>query len=276
MKTTFNKFDLTGKTAFITGGGTGLGYVMARGLSSLGATVMIAARREAVLQASAEKLAAETGNQVLYTAIDLSDPKSVTAAAERAISALNGVDIFIGNGGQDGLELIDRTTDAVVDELFQVNIQSNISLVRLFIPGMRAKKWGRVIFSSSFTSKVGSAHEGLGAYVATKSGLNAFTRVAACEAGHDRITFNSLILGTYMTDIMHGVIAGFDKEYGAGTGQAFINTMSSMTALGRLGEPHEIEGIVQLLASDAGSYITAAEITIDGGMSITMKPNPPK
>lgn len=89
------------------------------------------------------------------------------------------------------------------------------------------------------------------------------------------ITFSSLILGTYMSDIMHGVIAGIDKEHGAGAGQVFLNTVASMTALGRLGEPDEVESIVQLLASDAGSYITGVEIPIDGGMSITMKPNMP-
>ena len=76
-----------------------------------------------------------------------------------------------------------------------------------------------------------------------------------------------------MTDIMHCVIAGIDKNQGAGAGQAFLNSVSCMTALGRLGEPHEIESIVQLLASEAGSYITGAEISIDGGMSITMKPH---
>ena len=275
MNASFKNFDLTGKTAYITGGGTGLGYVMARGLSRLGATVMMAARREDVLRERANALSAETGNKVLYATIDLSNPGNIAASAERAIATLKGVDIFIGNAGQDGLELIDRTTEAVVDDLFQVNVQSNISLVRLFLPHMRSKKWGRVLFSSSFTTRRGSPHEGFGAYAATKNGLNAFARVAACEAGHDGITFNSLILGTYMTDIMRGVIAGIDKEHGAGAGQAFLNTVASMTALGRLGQPDEVESIVQLLASDAGSYITGAEIPIDGGMSITMKPNMP-
>lgn len=275
MSDTFRKFDLSGKTAFITGGGTGLGYVMSRALLRLGARVMIAARRADVLEQSAIKLRAETGGEVLVTTVDLSDLGSVAAASAHATEALGGVDIFIGNGGQDGLELLDVSTDAVVEQLFKINTISNISLSRAFLPHMRARKWGRVMFSSSITSKCGTAHEGMSAYAATKGALNSFVRVAAAETGHDGITFNSLIFGVYLTEIMEGVLATVVQHQGQAAADAFVNTFASMTALGRLGNPEEIEGVIQLLASPAGSYITGAEIPVDGGLSITMKPNMP-
>ncbi len=275
MNDTFKKFDLSGKSAFITGGGTGLGYIMARGLANLGAKVMISARREDVLKASAEKLTKETGGQVLYSAIDLSNKRNVAEVASRAAAVLNGVDIFIGNAGQDGLQLVDLTTDDTVEQVFQVNTIANIALARIFLPHMREKKWGRVIFSSSCTSKCGTPHEGMGAYAASKGALNAFTRVAASETGHDGITFNSLILGIYLTEILQGVVSNIEAAQGAEAAQGFLNTFSCMTAVGRLGQPEEVEGLVQLLASNAGSYITGAEIPIDGGVTITMKPNMP-
>ena len=273
MDDTFKKFDLGGKTAYITGGGTGLGFVMARGMAHLGARIMIAGRREEILKASAARLQAETGQSVSYATVDLADTRSVTSAAAHAINALGGVDIFIGNAGQDGLELLEKSTDGTISQLFQVNAIANFSLAKAFLPHMRSKKWGRVILSSSVTSKRGTAHEGMSAYAATKGALNAFVRVAACETGHDNITFNSLILGIFLTDILRGVVEQIAQQQGAAAAKGFMDGFSCMTALGRLGRPDEVEGVVQLLASDAGRYITGAEIPIDGGVSVTMKPN---
>ena len=113
-------------------------------------------------------------------------------------------------------------------------------------------------------------------YTAVKGALNSFTRTAAAEAGHDGITVNSLILGMYLTDIVRGIFDQLDKAHGAGAGAAAQNSFASMTALGRLGETPEVEGLIQLLASDAGSYITGANLAIDGGMSIMLRPNPPR
>lgn len=275
MNNTFKKFDLQGRNAFITGGGTGLGYVMARGLASLGAKVMLSARREDVLKASAGRLAADTGAQVLYSTIDLSNPGNITQVARDAVKTMGGVDIFIGNAGQDGLQLVGETTDDAVEDLFQINTLSNIALARTFLPHMREKKWGRILFSSSCTSKCGTPNEGMGAYAATKGALNAWTRVAASETGHDGITVNSLILGIYLTEILQGVVDNIGAAQGAVAAEGFLKTFSCMTALGRLGHPDEVEGVVQLLASDAGRYITGAEIPVDGGVTITMKPNIP-
>lgn len=273
MNDVLQKFDLTGKTAFITGAGTGLGYYMARGLARLGARVMIAARREAVLADAAAKLAAETGGAILTCKIDLADPASVSEAARQAGETLGGVDIFIGNAGQDGLQLIEHTTDAEVTQLFQVNLLSNIALCREFVPQMRRKKWGRIIFSSSVTAKLGTWDDGLGAYAATKGAMNSFIRVLAAEAGHDGITANSLILGVYFTDILRGVVDGIAATQGQEAAQGFLDSFSSLTTLGRLGQPDEVEGIVQLLASDAGSYITGGEIPVHGGLGTAMKPH---
>jgi NAD(P)-dependent dehydrogenase (short-subunit alcohol dehydrogenase family) len=99
-------------------------------------------------------------------------------------------------------------------------------------------------------------------------------RSIAGDVGRHNITANAIVLGFFMTDILSDVSAQIEKEQGADAAVAFLNEFRDSTALGRIGAPKEIEGLVNLLASDAGSYITGASIPIDGGMSIMMRPLP--
>ena len=271
----FKKFDLTGKTAVVTGGATGLGYYMTRGLMRSGAKVMMAARRENVLKEAAETLRAETkSGEILYHTVDLNQRDTIKTFSEHAIKTMGGVDIFIGNAGQDIFEQVDKITDPVIDQMFQVNVSSNMELMRDFLPHMRKNKWGRVLFSSSGTSINTSAQEGMGVYAATKSALNAFARSAAAETGHDGITVNSIVLGMYMTPMLADHLAMVEKTH-PGASKAFTDSFGSMTAIGRLGRCDEIEGLIQLLASNAGSYITGGNIVPDGGLTIMLRPNQP-
>ena len=275
MNEAFKKFDLSGKTAFFTGGGTGLGYYMARGLARSGAKVMIAARRESVLREAALQLTQESNsNPVLYCTIDLNDRADLARVAKYANETLGGVDIFVGNAAQDDPEPVDGIRDETMYRLLQVNIAANIELFRAFLPKMRAKKWGRVIFSSSIGSRLSAPDTVTSVYGACKSALNAFARHAATEVGHDGITVNSIIIGLYRSQMFEDALGIIAKERGEAPAKAFVESFASMTALGRFGQPHELEGVMQLLASDAGSYITGSELTVDGGMSIMMKPNP--
>lgn len=275
MNKAFKKFDLTGKTAFVTGGGTGLGYYMARGLALSGAKVMIAARREDVLKDAAARLTEEAeGNAVLYTPIDLRDNASIGKTARETAEQLGGIDIFVGNAGGEGKGMVYEDQEENLANLMQVNFAANVTLVRHFVLHMREKKWGRIIFSSSESSIRGVAG-GQSMYGASKGALNSYTKMAAMELGHEGITVNSLIIGFFLTDMMKtNVIERMDKLKGPGAGAAMAKDFASNTAVGRLGDPSEIEGLVQLLASDAGSFITGSEVLIDGGTSIMMRPKP--
>lgn len=116
MKAAFKKFDLTGKTALITGGATGIGLELTRALAQSGAKVMIAARREGVLKKVAEELmAAPEIESILYRRVDLADQESVKALSDHAISTMCGVDIFIGNAAIDGLEFVDSISRSALD-----------------------------------------------------------------------------------------------------------------------------------------------------------------
>lgn len=267
--------NLRGRTALVTGGATGLGYHMTRALARAGATVLIAARREDVLRQAAERLNADgdVAGEVRWHMVDLADRTSIAALAAHAIETLRGIDIFIGNAGQDFNEHIANIQNSSIDRIMQVNVSANVELVRAFLPGMRVKKWGRVMFSSSVSTIVTSPHEGIGMYTATKGALNAFARTLAVEAGHDNITANSLVIGFFITDMVKHAEELLRKTQGEAAARRFMQDFVGMTALGRAGKPQELEGLIQLLASDAGSYITGTNLVIDGGMSIMLRPN---
>lgn len=272
MHDTFRKFDLSGRSAFVTGGGTGIGYYLARGLASLGARVMIAARREELLRSAAAKLGEESGREVLFTTIDLSDRGNTIACARSAIARLGGVDIFVGNAAQDGFCPIERIRDEDVDRMLLVNVTANITLSRLFLPHMRERRWGRILFSSSITERLVSAQEGMTAYAASKSAVGSLARSIAVEAGHDGVTANALVFGAFMTDMLEAALDSAGAEQRA----RIVESVVSQNALGRFARPPEVEGVVQLLASDAGSYITGATIPVEGGWTVTLKANPPR
>lgn len=273
----FKKFDLTGRTAVVTGGSAGLGYFMARGLARSGAKVVLTARRESVLKEAADKMAADAPQgHVEYATVDLADRHSVDALARTTLDRFGGIDILIGNAGVDLFEPVDAITDDNLDQIMQVNFAANVALMRAYLPHMREQKWGRIMFSSSATSVVTSPHEGMSVYTAAKSALNGFARTAAAETGHDNITVNSIVFGMYLTDMVREHLKVVEGAAGIDAVRGFEVSFASMTAAGRLGECEEVEGLAQLLASDAGSYITGSNLAIDGGMSIMLRPNEPR
>jgi NAD(P)-dependent dehydrogenase (short-subunit alcohol dehydrogenase family) len=275
MSGPFAKFDLAGKTALVTGGATGLGYHMTKALADAGATVLIAARREAVLCESAERLNSDAGigRRVHWRRVDLGDRASVAELASHALERFGGIDIYVGNAALDFHMHVEDIKDDAMDLMLQANIASNVALVRAFLPGMRARKWGRVIFSSSATTGAASPFEGASLYTAVKGALNAFTRTLATEVGHDNITANALILGFFVTDMVTHAQDHIRAAEGDAAAHKFLEDFVGMTALGRGGRPEELEGLIQLLASDAGSFITGSCLVVDGGLSIMLRPN---
>ncbi|MET0658065.1 MAG: SDR family oxidoreductase [Steroidobacteraceae bacterium] len=275
MSSTFGKFRLHGRSAVVTGGATGLGYHMSKGLADAGANVLIAARRESVLREAADRLNAslEGEGSVHWCAVDLGDRESVAHLAQHALSTFGSVDIYIGNACQDFHEHVDNISNEAIDRMMQVNISANVELTRAFLPGMRAKRWGRFLFSSSATTVVTSPFEGCSMYTAVKGALNAFTRTLAVEVGHDNITANALILGFFVTDMVLHAQNHIGATQGKEAARKFMEDFISMTALGRAGSPAELEGLIQFLASDAGSYVTGSNLVVDGGLSIMQRPN---
>lgn len=253
----------------VTGGGSGLGFSIAKALVQSGASVLIAARGEDRLKEAVRRLEAESGpGDLSYTVADLLDNNSVQALIDHALSKLGGVDIFVGNSAYEHLQQIDVVEADVAADLYQVNTISNMLLVKGFLPHMRKQKWGRIIAIASIASLLGTAPEGTGAYGASKGALASYARVAAAEAGRDGITVNTIHPSMFMTDMMQGIVDKADEA----VRQYLLHGFTDNCALGRWGDPEEIGGIIQLLASDAGSFITGTDISLDGGHAIMMKP----
>lgn len=266
-------FDLTGRRAVVTGGGTGLGYAMTEALAAAGATVLIAGRRVDMLTAAADQIRATLPEaMLLQETVDLYCATDVDRFAERAVDRLGGVDIFVGNAGAVHAQGFGAITQGEVDRTMQLNLNANIALSQSFAAHMMAQGWGRILFSSSTASHLAAPLQGNLAYAAAKSGVNGFMRVIAAELGRYGVTVNSLILGVFWTSILRDAVTALRIEEGEDAAEALIDGFVEMTALGRLGEPEDLHGIVQLLASDAGRYITGASIPMDGGTSVMMRP----
>lgn len=266
----FGAVDLSNRTVLITGGATGIGLAMTKALAGVGATVMMTARREEVLRDAAEALNADPtiAGRILWQTVDLASRESVKALSDEALRNLGVVDVFIGNAGAEVQQPIEEVTDEAIDHQLRVNLTANIELTRDFLPHMRRQGWGRFIYCSSAASQAGSAGDQMSVYGAAKSGINGFMRYVAAEAGRDGVTANSLILGIYLTEMVEAHLSGEAARH------QFLVEVPAMTALGRPARPHEIAGLIQLLASDAGGYITGASLAIDGGMTATLRPNP--
>jgi NAD(P)-dependent dehydrogenase (short-subunit alcohol dehydrogenase family) len=245
-------FDLTGKVALVTGGNKGLGRAMARGFAEAGADVFIASRNEAELKSSLEYILDGTGVKGAYTVADVANREDVKRIAAEAEAKFGRIDILVNNAGMNAPQAIDDITDEVWDRVVEVNLTSVMGLTRAVVPGMKARKWGRIIHISSIMGQVSKERRNV--YSATKSSLMGLARASALDLGPFGVTVNCLAPGPFMTDMPMSLLGPAEK-------QAF----SDRTALGRWGDPTELVGPAVFLASDAGSYVTGQTLFIDGG-----------
>ena len=142
-------FDLTGRTAFVTGGSKGLGKAMARGLAEAGADIFISSRNEDQLKAALDEILDGTGRKGGYCVADMAKRDDVRRLGEEALAKMGKVDILINNAGTNAPEPIDQITEETWDRVLETNLHSVMLLTRAMIPGMRERKWGRVIHISS-------------------------------------------------------------------------------------------------------------------------------
>jgi NAD(P)-dependent dehydrogenase (short-subunit alcohol dehydrogenase family) len=246
-------FDLTGKTALVTGGSKGLGKSMARVFAEAGADLFICSRNHDELKAAAADIGEGLTAKVEYMTSDLADPSQAQKLADAAMERLGRVDILVNNAGSNIPQPIDQITDEAWDRIIELNLSSPVRLTRALVPQMKARKWGRIIHISSVLGLAGLA--GRSVYGSTKSALLGLTRSSAIDLGPFGITVNSIAPGFFLTDLPGRLLSEEEKRRAA-----------ERTALGRWGRPEEIAGAALLLASDAGSYITGSALLVDGGV----------
>jgi NAD(P)-dependent dehydrogenase (short-subunit alcohol dehydrogenase family) len=248
-------FDLTGRTALVTGGSKGLGFAMARGLAEAGADVAICSRNETELAKARDVIAGATNRKIEAIAADMTDRTDVKRLAEDATRRLGKIDILVNNAGTNVPQATDAITDETWDHLIELNLTSPMALTRALVPGMKERQWGRIIHISSMFGLI--SKEKRDAYSATKAGLIGMARASALELGPFKITVNCLAPGPFLTELPASLLSKEERD-----------RWSQVTALGRWGDPKELVGPLLLLASDAGSYITGQAIVVDGGFTV--------
>jgi len=248
-----NLFDLSGRVALVTGGSKGLGKAMAREFALAGADVAISSRHDDELKSAAAEIREGTSARVVHLVADMTDRKDVKRLADWAVESLGKVDILVNNAGSNLPQPIDQISDDDWDALIQLNLSSCMALSRALAPGMKERRWGRVIHISSVLGLTGKA--GRSIYCATKSGLIGLARASAIDLGPFGITVNCIAPGPFLTDLPMNLLSDAEKA-----------EFAARTVVGRWGEPRELAGAALLLASDAGSYISGTTITVDGGL----------
>ena len=245
-------FDITGRVALVTGGSKGLGLAMARGFAEAGADVVISSRHQAELDVALAQITDGLDVKGLTVVADMTSRDDVKRLAETALSEMGRVDVLVNNAGSNVPEEIDEITNENWDRIIELNLSSCMALTRELVPQMKERGWGRVIHISSIMGLV--SKEGRNAYSATKSGLLGLTRASALDLGGSGITVNSICPGPFLTALPQSVLSAEQVAF-----------FAERTALGRWGDPRELVGTALLLGTDAGSYITGTEITVDGG-----------
>jgi NAD(P)-dependent dehydrogenase (short-subunit alcohol dehydrogenase family) len=246
-------FRLDGRVALITGGSRGLGEAMAAALASAGADLMLVSRHEEEVQATAERLAAESGRRVRAVAADVAEGAAVSHMVDHTLSTFGRIDILINSAGinirKPTLEMGDAEWDQVVD----INLKAPFLCARAVAPHMIAQGRGRIINMSSMIGMVGLG--GRAPYTSAKGGLILLTKTLALEWATHGITVNAICPGPFLTPLNEPVTRNPEAN------AAFLASIP----LGRWGMPDEIGGMALLLASDAGSFITGAALAVDGG-----------
>ena len=251
--TVLDQFRLAGRRALVTGGGRGLGRVIAQALAEAGADVAVAGRTLDVCQEAAREIAAATGRRTLALAADVTLAAEVERLVREVEDGLGPIDILVNNAGVNIRGVVEELGEADWDTVMGTNLKAPFLCARAVGPGMCARGWGRVINLGSILSVV--AISGRAPYASSKAGVLGLTRVLALEWAKRGVTVNAICPGPFATDMNRQLLTDPVKY------QAFVEKIP----LGRWGELHEIVGAAVFLASDAASFVTGSALFVDGG-----------
>ena len=243
-------FDLTGRTALVTGASGGLGGSIARALHARGAAVALSGTRRAALEA----LAAELKDRAHPAPCDLADPAAADALVPAVEAALGPLDILVNNAGVTRDNLLMRMKDADWDSVLAINLTAAFRLSRAVLKGMVRRRHGRIINIASVVGVSGNA--GQGNYAAAKAGLIGMSKSLAAEVATRGITVNCIAPGFIMSPMTEGL------------DQKQRDAILASVPIGRLGSGEDIGAAAVYLASSEAGYVTGQTLHVNGGMAM--------
>jgi gluconate 5-dehydrogenase len=251
---TAHPFDLSGRRALVTGSGGGLGFAIAQGLARAGAEVVLNGRNRDKLDAARQSLRGDglTAHAMLF---DVTDPDAVAAALAHIEQDIGPLDIVVNNAAVNRRQPLADVSDAQWRELMAANLDAPFFVARAVIPGMKARRRGKIVNICSLASDIGRPN--IVPYATSKGGLKMLTRALAVELAPHNVQVNGIAPGFFKTDMNAPLIA--DAEFSA--------WVARRTPAGRWGEPSEIAGAAVFLASGAADYVTGHLLYVDGGFS---------
>ncbi|MDO8306564.1 3-hydroxybutyrate dehydrogenase [Herminiimonas sp.] len=255
---------LQGKTALITGSTSGIGLGIARALAQQGAHIVLNGFGDAdeikALQAS---LAQDCGVKTIYHPADMSKPLEIAAMMKFATEKFGGVDILVNNAGIQHVADIEDFPVDKWDAIIAINLSSAFHTMRLALPAMKMKNWGRIINIASAHGLVGSAQKS--AYVAAKHGIVGLTKAAALETAQTGVTCNAICPGWVLTPLVQKQVDARAEKEGVSIEAAKKGLLSEKQPSGEFVTPEQLGALAVFLCSEAANQVRGAAWNMDGG-----------
>jgi 3-oxoacyl-[acyl-carrier protein] reductase len=253
---------LRGRVALVAGSSRGLGRAVAEELASAGAHLVLCARHEGPLREAAEAIEQANGVRVASVAADLGDPAQTDAVVDAALHAFGRVDVLVTNTGGPPPGPFESHSREAWREAVRQNLESVLDLVRPVLPGMKERRWGRIINVTSIAAK--QPVENLILSNSVRAAVIGFARTLANEVAPYGVTVNNVLPGYTRTQRVEELAERNAAARGGAPADAFA-VWEREIPMGRLGEPREFAALVAFLASERASYITGTSIPVDGG-----------
>jgi 3-hydroxybutyrate dehydrogenase len=255
---------LKGKTAVVTGSTSGIGLAYATALAAEGANILLNGFGDAAaIEKERSGLADKYGGKVAYNGADLTKPDQVKSLIDQATSDLGGVDILINNAGVQHVAPIEDFPPEKWDLIIALNLSAAFHAIRLALPGMKAKKWGRIISTASAHSLVASPNKV--AYVAAKHGIAGITKTVALEAATFGITVNCISPGYVWTPLVENQIPDTMKTRNLTRDQVINDVLLEAQPTKQFVTAEQVAALAVFLCRDEAAQITGANLSIDGG-----------